>query len=542
MTGPDTDPSTLLRAAAMLLLALLAVVGLPGDGESGDRTLGLPPMLRISPEAAEELGWPAVLRHAAEAPVTAVVSGRPPPVLLDPPRRVRAGRTAALRTHATEPVRVMLERPQGGRDTIRLEAGGSTAFLLRPLSEGWRTWRIAVEGSDGTVRETAWSALVEPARPLRILAVSGPPDTESRMALRALEEAGEQVEAWIHLGRDVWVGRAGGPLPDDAEAYAEADVIVLFPGISLAAPQALALVEAVRLRGKGLLLSATDGGTAALRDVVASLYGGGGWQRTVTVGGDSLAWSLPPEVTPLPPASVTASVRAGDAEGMGTSQPSPLRLTALGRGRVGVLALADTWRWRMEAGAADAHLELWEGTVSWLAGGYAEDPVVEVLGAGHRAGSTVHIRRLDAPFGAREASSAPRIAVSGPEGDRALELAALGTTPGGRASAGAFVPMVPGGYVVEAADPAEDDGGAAVSPALGVAVVDPAAADLDPSGRLARIAVASPGGAVVLGDTDAARERGAPERGGLPWRAILFTVLTILLPGAWLHRRLAGRP
>src|SRR5690606_1345821 len=196
---------------------------------------------------------------------------------------------------------------------------------------------------------------------------------ESDMALRTLEEAAEQVEAWIHLGRDVWVGREGGPLPDESAAYAEVDVIVLFPGFALDPPGALALVDAVRERGKGLLLAATDGGAPGTRDVVASLLGEARWQRTAAVPADSLAWSVPPEIPPLPSAPVTASVRVGDAAGADTSRPSPLRLTALGRGRVGALALADTWRWRMVAGASDAHRELWQGIVSWLADGFAED-------------------------------------------------------------------------------------------------------------------------------------------------------------------------
>src|SRR5690606_28420753 len=112
------------------------------EGARDDAVLDLPPVLRVSPEAAEALGWPAVLRHAAEVPVTAVVPGRPPPVLLDPPSRLRAGRTAAIRAHANERVRVTLDRPEGTRDTLALRAGGASAFLLRPLSGGWRTWRI----------------------------------------------------------------------------------------------------------------------------------------------------------------------------------------------------------------------------------------------------------------------------------------------------------------------------------------------------------------------------------------------------------------
>ncbi|HUG35435.1 MAG TPA: hypothetical protein VML54_00700, partial [Candidatus Limnocylindrales bacterium] len=367
--GPDRLPAV-LRGLTLALLALLMVFGLPGS-PTDDGMLDVPAELAVAPDEIGPDEWSAVLRHAAEAPVRAVVSGRPPPVRLDPPRRVQAARVSALRVHAWEPVRLVFEGPEGGLDTMELAAREEVALLLRPFSEGWRTWRVRAEREDGTSVERAWSVLVEPARSLRILAVSGPPDPESRLALRALEEAGEEVEAWIHLGRDQWVGRPGGALPTDPAAYEDVDVVLLFPGIDLTEAQARALATAVRVHGKGLMMAATSGGATELAAVLEGLLGGGVWQSTVSLPSNELTWSVPPEITPLPDAALTARTLVSGADGSETSaDASPLRVGPLGRGRVAALGLTDSWRWRMEAGAEDAHRAFWRETAAWLAGGF----------------------------------------------------------------------------------------------------------------------------------------------------------------------------
>lgn len=539
--GPDRLPAV-LRGLTLALLALLLMVGLPGSpAENG--ALAVPAELAFAPDEIAADAWPAVLRHAAEAPVRAVVSGRPPPVRLDPPRRVQAARVSALRVYASEPVRLVFEGPEGGLDTMNLAAREEVALLLRPFSEGWRTWRVRAERDDGTFVEQAWSALVEPARSLRILAVSGPPDPESRLALRALEEAGEEVDAWIHLGRDQWIGRPGGALPTDPSAYEDVDVVMLFPGIELTEAQARALATAVRVHGKGLLMAGTSGGATELGAVLEGLPGGGVWQGTASVPAGELTWSLPPEITALPDASLTArTLVAGTAGPSGPAgmspAPSPLRVGALGRGRVAALGLTDSWRWRMETGAADAHRAFWRETAAWLAGGFSEDPLIEVLGADPRVGEPVLVRRLDvgtvgAAVNADNAPS-PEIVITGPDHDQTLPTTTIGSLPAGAASLGGFVPSKAGAFTVVPS-------GSAPRP-NGIAIELSNAPTLDPAGRLARIAVQSPGGSVVVATPGTATTGAPPNTANLPWRALLFGLFTVLLPAEWARRRLGTRP
>ncbi|HUG36075.1 MAG TPA: hypothetical protein VML54_03940 [Candidatus Limnocylindrales bacterium] len=552
------DPlATVLRGLALALLVPLVVFGLPGS-PAEDGALDGPDELILK---ADEIGaerWPAVLRHAAEAPVRAVVSGCPPPVRLDPPRRVRAERVSALRVQASEPVRLVFEGPEGGLDTMQLAAREEVALLLRPFSEGWRTWRVRAERDDGTSVEQAWSALVEPARSLRILAVSGPPDPESRLALRALEEAGEQVEAWIHLGRDQWVGRPGGALPTNASAYADVDVVLLFPGIELTDAQARALTTAARVHGKGLLLAATSGGAAELTAVLEGLQDGGAWQGTASVPASELMWSVPPEITPLPDATLTARtlVAASDGpEGAAGTSPgaSPLRVGPLGRGRVAALGLTDSWRWRMEGGAEDAHRAFWRETAAWLAGGFSEDPLLELLGADARVGEPVLVRRLD--MGPAEAAAnrdnqpSPGITVTGSDHDQTLPLTTFGNLPAGAASVGGFVPseaglftVAPSGSGPGAGAPLDEEIASGGQPPSGLAVHPADAPTLDPAGRLARIAVQSPGGSVVVAGPGTPATTTTPTTADLPWRALLFAVFAVLLPAEWALRRLGARP
>jgi hypothetical protein len=556
--APDRLPAV-LRGLTLALLALLVVFGLPGS-PTDDGALDVPAELAVAPNQVGADEWPSILRHAAEAPLRAVLTGRPPPIRLDPPRRVRAERVSALRVHAWEPVRLVLEGPEGGLDTMELAAREEVALLLRPFSEGWRTWRVRAEREDGTSVEQAWSALVEPARSLRILAVSGPPDPESRLALRALEEAGEEVEAWIHLGRDQWVGRPGGALPTDAAAYADVDAVLLFPGIELTEAQARALAAAVRVHGKGLLMAATNGGAAELAAVLEGLPGGV-WQGTASVPAGELTWSVPPEITPLPDAALTARTvvaGVGGAEGAAGASPgaSPLRVGPLGRGRVAALGLTDSWRWRMEAGAEDAHRAFWRETAAWLAGGFSEDPLIEVLGADARAGDPVLVRRFDvaaradgAADPAGEAPPTPELTITGPAHEQTLPLTTIGNLPAGTASLGGFVPMEAGPYTVESGGsgpstgaPPDPEGIPGGQPPTGLAVELPDAPTLDPAGRLARIAVQSPGGSVVVAGPGAPTTGATPTTADIPWRALLFGLFAVLLPAEWARRRLSARP
>ena len=539
------DLAGLLRGLTLASLVGLIFTGLPGDDPGREGALGTPPARAVSAASLEAEGWGDILEHAAEAPLTAVVSGRPPPVVVEPPRRVRAERTSTLRVRALERSEITLVHPEGTTDTLRLEAGAMGAFLLRPFSPGWRSWRLGVAPDGRVPAETEWATLVRPARPVHVLVISGPPGPEPRAAMRALEESGEVVEGWARVGRGVWVGRDGPDLPTDPAAYESFDVVVLFPGVAVPPASARALLTAVADQGKGLLLAGATGDAAELQTVVADVAGRGAWTDEVSVAGDTLAWRLPPEVTPLPPLPLdtrmlVSATRPTDDPASG--RPA-LALGTLGRGRVGALALPDTWIWRMTAGAEDGHRTFWRDQITWLAGGFQEDPTLELLAADVRRGERVLVRRMDggadpeAP-GSAASGPSPTVHVRGPSEERTAEAIPIHSTPTARMSLAAFAPSETGAYLLEADgdDRTSDD-----EPALAVHVASEDEAGLDREGRLARIALASPGGSVVV---DAAGTAGIPEDNGpvWPWRAFLFSFLAVLLAAEWTRRRLTARP
>lgn len=545
------DLTTLLRGIILAALVTLILVGIPGSDLGREGVLDTAPARAVSTTSLQVEGWDDLLAHASEAPLAAVVSGRPPPVIVEPPRRVRAERSSTLRIRALERVEVTLGHPEGTTDTLRLEAGAMGAFLLRPFSPGWRSWRLGVAPDDGPPSETEWAALVRPARPVRVLAISGPPGPEPRAAMRALEESGEVVEVWTSLGRRIWVGRDNDDLPTDPAAYASFDVVVLFPGVAVSAASAQALLAAVTDLGKGLLLAGATGDATELQAAVAAVTGRGAWSDEVAVSGDTLTWRIPPEVTPLPALPIDTRMlvpTSRPTDDAGPGQPA-LTLGTFGRGRVGALALPDSWSWRMTAGAAEGHRTFWRDQVAWLAEGFQEDPTLELLAADARLGEKVFVRRIDVGGNPGAADSAaaglsPTVRVRGPSEERTAEAVALPSSSPARVSLAAFAPTEEGFHLLgRAGDELAPETGLtpAPEPSLAIHVAATDAAGLDGEGRLARIALASPGGSVLV---DAAGAADVPETTGpgWPWRAFLFSFLAVLLSAEWLRRRLTARP
>lgn len=590
--GPDPGGrpalERLLRVGVLLLLAGLLLWGLEADRGLEAGSLHLPEPLTVSWEAlSEDADWHGLLLHAAEAPVVARVSGRPPPVLLNPPLRLRAGRAAALEIQAMEPVRLVLTAA-GREEELELEKGERDAFVLRPREGGWSRWQLAIhpdsnseDPSDEPPPEPSppaaateemspvsipWAGWAEPARPLRILALSGPTSQEMRLALRALDEAGEAVESWTHLGRDLWIGRDPGPLPADPAAYTDYDAILLFPGLPVEPDAARAIVGAVRERGRGLLLAAGSGGSDVLSGEVLGTLGTGDWGPTIPVRGDTLSWTLPAEVMPLPGASVDARLRSFSAPSPSNpalSRASPLALGSLGRGRVGALSLTDSWRWRMEAGTEEEHRMFWGSLVDWLAGGLVHDPTVEILGAHHRVGDEVRLRVVGVPEGVGPTVAAVRVE------DREIDLSRSRWTAAGLVREGAFAALDAGGRHLAPkltdtdrfAEPAGPDGPPEPEGSLdpegpsgpersrdrgarsgsGVWVDEVEAAGPDPGGRLARLALASPRGGVEVASPATAVLPRPHDRMDFPWRFLLFSTLAVALGLEWLLRRRAGR-
>jgi hypothetical protein len=551
-----------LRGVVILVLAVLLVLSptlLHPGGEDGAPESGLrtpPPLYLTSLELEEADGWDRALRHGAEAPLVALVPGDPPVLLAEPPGRLRAGRPAPLRVQATVPARVTLSGEEAREEKRELTEGESYAFLLRPREEGWRSWTLRTTGigeptaagaPQGWERSHAWTGWAEAYRPLHVLVMSGPPSQESRMVVRALEEAGERVETWIHLGRDRWIGRGGGPLPTDPEAYAPYDAVFVLPGLELPPGAAAGLLRAAAEGGMGLVLAATTGGSSALAGRVLHGREPGDRNGSRRVRGEELRWVLPPEVPPLPSSPVEVTL---------PGSLDPAAFVGVGRGRAAFVALTDTWRWRMEAGEVDGHRAFWQGMANWASAGLVGDPVVELLAGDLLPGELVRVRVTGHP-------DFDGLRMRGPDGtERPLPMGPPGDTPAGEVRLGAFVASEEGGYRLF--DPRGDgeepgrDHAAGVGGGTAVQVQGTASPGMDPDGRLARVALASPGGRVeVLTEPAGAAAEGrrgeartgrqglpggdGTRPGGAPLRLLLFLLLAGALVGEWSLRRGQGR-
>ncbi len=515
--------------------------------------------------------WARLERAAAAGPLRAWSGWEAPAWVLDSPLRLRAGRVATLGVRGPEsPVEreVVLEDPGGGMDTVRLtpgpDGGLQGALPLRPQVSGWQEWRIRVlpgsgapaaspegrrdvaenlEGGAGK-GELEWSGYALPRRPLRIRVVSGPPTPEVRFALRALEDRGEEVESWIYLGQGLWTGRTG-PLPSDPAAWTGWDVVLLFPGAPVPEPVGRALLTAAE-GGVGLLLVGGAGGTVLAGSGLAP-----GWEGVRRARADTLDWSLPVALSPLPVADFEVDVARLAGEG----HPW-MRLGARGRGRVGALGLAESWRWRLEGGMEREHQDWWEGWVSWLSDGLGPFPSLEVETGEARVGEPIQLRWVqDSPMEAE-----PRIRVrdtgmdggvggvgeTDGEGDegRIKTLTPLPTPvgPGWWVARGAVIPRGPGGLrVEEVTEPDPGGRGDAAGSLVAVRTLHSEAPEPDPGVRLARLAVSSPGGGVYSW-AEGSPASPSPFRGWpTPLLVSGFLLLAALSGASWALHRMDAR-
>jgi hypothetical protein len=450
--GTYSARSDASRAAVVLRGLLLAGLGaaallVPGrDGEGGGTlTLGADygaalaaalvaarPPARIVWSDVDGPGGRALwlLSAGPAVPPLVLPVGTPQRLRAYPPERPTAGRASALSAALDGPAGdtawIRWRDLLGADDSLRVVLGpdgrATAGLRVRPARPGWHAWTV-VTGGDST----GVGAWVAPERPIRALALAGAPDWEARFALRALDEAGVDVDARFELGR-VDIGTSGvgiGTL--DLEPY---DVVLLLGGARPSLEVVGSLVEFAR-RGGGVLiapapagggLAASPGDVAAPPGDVAAppgdvaappgppdgrssthvLLSSLGLADSLSVGptlevGGALAWALPAELSPLPPAptrAATLALAVVDGARVVARGPdgSPVAVVrAVGRGRAAVAGLPETWRWRMEGGATDAHRAWWRAWAAWAASGVRGPLLVSAPEHPVPAGSVVRV-------------------------------------------------------------------------------------------------------------------------------------------------------
>ncbi|KQN95518.1 MULTISPECIES: hypothetical protein [Stenotrophomonas] len=338
------DLATALRQHPGTRALVVVGQGLPAR----DRDVALPP-LRFLPAAAPhglvELQAPPPLAAGARFEVGTHVQGLPQArvELLDP-----AGHRVAIATPG-EDGRVRLAA--SARDA------GDVEFTLRALdAEGKVLDQLPVP-----VRVQAVAA---PA--LRLLA--GAPGPELKYLQRWAADTGATLQTGISVGGGVQLGDA--PQAIDAASLARLDLLLLDERrlAALSSAQRTAIAAAMR-DGLGVLvrMGGTLDGDArrALREWELDARGGGQTAtvqlRDIDTGDGGAAATLDVERFDLAFADtgVVPLLRAADGAAIGGWR-------AVGRGRIGVLPVADSYTLVL-AGHADAHAELWNRVLATLA-------------------------------------------------------------------------------------------------------------------------------------------------------------------------------
>lgn len=546
----------MLRSAAVVALAGLALDVLGGSGPAGPTVLEarsgreaalvdallapVPPHRvvwtdRAGPDA--RAAW--LLSPGPAAPVLTLPVGPVPGLRVEPPARAVAGWAAALRVEVVgapgDTVVIRHADALGAVDSVAVpldSTGRGTAGLgVRPAREGWQAWTVSA-GPD-SVRVGVWAL---PPRPLRVLALVGTPDPESRFALRALEEAGASVEARVELGR---VDALSG---SDWSADA-LDVVALLGSPPLTAADRAGL-ESFVAGGGGVVVAPRagdpDGGGA-----LPAAWGMDAARPGPTLpAGSAPTWTLPAELSPLPSAPTDVRTVVLDAPLAATAvatSPEGRTVAALmqpGGGRVAWVGLAESWRWRMEGGAVGAHRAWWRGWAEWAAQGLRQGVVV--AGPGEVLGGQVAVFRLETVR--PDARLPSRVAVTRPGGavdsvDVVIDVREGGEPRyDGTSARVRFLAPTPGAYRVS-----WDGHETGLQAADRVAEPDPADRSLL---ALASSRPERPGRPVPPGTdpTEGAASREGPWGGSTgpgPWWGGL---LAVLLAAEWAVRRWRGGP
>lgn len=257
-------------------------------------------------------------------------------------------------------------------------------------SVGTASFQLRLRDATGQLREHLPLPLqvIAPAAP-RLLVLAGGPDPELKYLRRWALDAGLDLHTRVSVGAGLVLGDA--PLARDAATLHRFDAVLLDTRSlqALSADELRTLTAAIR-EGLGVLLR-VDGPLSPLaRTRLRS------WGYNVDAGTRSTAMQLPAGSSQatgdaaLPGLNRTVlAVQAADALPMlRDAQSKPLAWwRPLGRGRVGLVALLDSYRLPL-AGQADVHGRLWSGLLAGIvrpAGAVAPAPPAGPFWAGERA-------------------------------------------------------------------------------------------------------------------------------------------------------------
>lgn len=391
----DADKAGALPAADTLLLLPEAA-----NVTGGLRVPDLATALRQHPASMLTLVGAGLSARDRDAPLPddARWQRAPAPrgwVALQPPADVAPGARFEVRAQANGVAQAkaeLLDPADSVVDRAALAEDGRVQLSGIARAEGRSVFRLRLLDADGhVVDNTPVPQQTVPAAPLRLTVRASAPGPELKYLRRWATDAGLRVQVQADTGAGLSVG--DGAVALDATALARSDLLVLDERslAALGAGQVAAIRQALR-DGLGLLVRSGGMPSASARQRLSDLglpIQGDGSSHAVELPGEGESAMLAARRGPLAAGTLPTGYgeeadRSSHSAALPTLEALALRAPgsnallqdrdgkavggwrSIGKGRIGLLPLTDSWRWVL-AGRDDRHGELWSGVVATLA-------------------------------------------------------------------------------------------------------------------------------------------------------------------------------
>ncbi|MCI1066449.1 hypothetical protein MOQ17_11245 [Stenotrophomonas maltophilia] len=400
--GIDADRAGALPASEGPLLLLPEAADVPG----AQRVPDLATALRQHPASTLTLVGAGLAARDRDALLPPDVRWQAAPeprgwIALQPPADVAPGarfEVVAQARGAAKAKAELLDPADSVVDRTDVADDGRVQLSGIARAEGRSVFKLRLLDADGHVVDSVpVPQQTLPAAPLRLLVRASAPGPELKYLRRWAADAGIRVQVQADTGAGLSVG--DGPVLIDAASLTRSDLLLLDERslAALSAGQLAAVRQALR-DGLGVLVRSAGAPSASARQRLRDLglpVQGDGSSRTLELPGDGESAILAARRGPLAAGTLpTGYGEEADRSSHGAALPALETLAlqapgssallhdragnaiggwrAVGRGRIGLLPLTDSWRWVL-AGRDDRHGELWSSVVATLARAQSSD-------------------------------------------------------------------------------------------------------------------------------------------------------------------------
>ncbi|MDV3512839.1 hypothetical protein R1L06_19105 [Stenotrophomonas sp. C4297] len=394
--GIDAGKAGVLPASVGPPLLLPEAADVPG----GQRVPDLATALRQHPASTLTLVGAGLAARDRDAVLPPDVRWQATPeprgwIALQPPVDVAPGARFAVQAQAHGVAKAkaeLLDPADSVVDRAVVDDDGRVQLSGIARAAGRSVFRLRLLDADGHVVDSVpVPQQTVPAAPLRLLVRASAPGPELKYLRRWAADAGIRVQVQADTGAGLSVG--DGPVPIDAASSLTRSDLLLLDERSLAALSAgqLAAVRQALRDGLGVLVRSAGAPSASARQRLRDLglpVQGDGSSRTLELPGDGESAILAARRGPLAAGTLpTGYGEEADRSSHGAALPALEALAlqfpgstallhdragntiggwrAVGKGRIGLLPLTDSWRWVL-AGRDDRHGELWSSVVATL--------------------------------------------------------------------------------------------------------------------------------------------------------------------------------